>query len=101
MYALLNTSLAEPRAGCGCFVSLPILTRNGDKAAGLQGDAPGAYRRLRTSGPGFPLVPLEELVEPQIVHATRDRGGDTVEHQSFQSLPMGSLRNNNQISQSS
>src|SRR5260370_42640579 len=48
--------------------------------------------------PGFTPIPLKELVEPEIVHATCDRGGDAVEHQSLQSLPMGSLRNNNQIS---
>src|SRR5450756_2007569 len=66
--------------------------------AGFQDNAPGAHRRLRESGPGFPAVPLEEFVEPQVVHATRDRGGNAVEHQTLQSVPLGSLRNNNQIS---
>ena len=50
------------------------------------------------AGPRFASVPLEELVESQVVHATSDRGGNAVQHQSLQSLPMGGLRNNNQIS---
>ena len=54
--------------------------------------------RLGEAGPGFAPVPLEELVEPEIVNAAGDRRGDAIQHQALQSLPMGSLRNNNQIS---
>ena len=49
-------------------------------------------------GRGSRLVPREELVQPEIVNAAGDRRGDAVQHQALQSLPMGSLRNNNQIS---
>src|ERR1035441_8737891 len=60
--------------------------------------APGAHGRLGESGPGLPAIPLEELIEPEIVDAAGNRGGDAVKHQPLQSLPMGSLRNNNQTS---
>jgi hypothetical protein len=76
----------------------PHVDGNGTKPAGFQDNAPGAHRRLRESGPGFPAVPFEELVEAKIVHAAGNRRRDAIQHQSLQPLPMGSLRNNNQIS---
>ena len=54
--------------------------------------------RLCESRPGFAPVPLEELVEPEIVEAAGDRGRDAAEYRALQSLSLGSLRNNNQIS---
>ena len=42
-------------------------------------------------------IPSEELVEPEIVHAARDRGGDAVQHQRLEFLPLVRLRNYNQI----
>src|ERR1017187_2208652 len=76
----------------------PHVDGNGAEPAGLQRNAPGGDGRLGESGPGFAPVPLEELVEPQIVDAAGDRRGDAIQHQSLQPLPMGSLRSNNQIS---
>src|ERR1035437_5571978 len=76
----------------------PHVDGNSAESAQLQGNAPSAHRRLGESRPGFQAIPLEEFVEPQVVHATGDRGGDAVEHQTLQSLPMGRLRNNSQIS---
>ena len=48
-------------------------------------------------GPRLQFVPGEELVEPEVVDAFGDRGGDAVQHQALQSLPLSSLWNNNQI----
>src|ERR1035437_7263475 len=76
----------------------PHVDGDGAEPAGLQDDAPGAHSRLRESGPGFPPIPLEELVEPEIVNAAGDRRGNAIQHQPLQPLPMGSMRNNNQIS---
>ncbi len=76
----------------------PHIDRNGAKPAGLQRNAPGAHRRLGKPGPRFAPVPLEELVEAEIVNAASDRGRDAIQHQALESLPVGSLRNNNQIS---
>src|ERR1035437_1501727 len=63
-----------------------------------QRNPPRTHSRLREAGPGFPAIPLEELVQAEVVNATRDRGRDAVEHQPLQPLPLGGLRNYTQIS---
>jgi hypothetical protein len=71
---------------------------DGAELAGLQRNTPLAHSCLRESGTGFPAIPFEEFVEPEVVHAAGNRRRDAIQHQSLQSLPMGSMRNNNQIS---
>src|SRR5258708_30745170 len=45
----------------------PHVDRNCAKPAGLQCNAPGGDGRLGEAGPGLTPIPLEELVEPEIV----------------------------------
>ena len=50
----------------------PNVDRNGAKPAGLQCNPPGGYGSLGEPGPGLMFIPLEELVEPQIVDSAGD-----------------------------
>jgi hypothetical protein len=76
----------------------PDVDGNGAQPAGLQRDAPGRYSGLREARPRFLAVPGEKFVQAEVVHPARNRGGDAIQHQGLEPLPLGGLRSNNQIS---
>jgi hypothetical protein len=71
----------------------PDVYRDRAEPAGFERHPPGCYGRLRK--PGWSRLQHEpgyEFVQPEVVHAPRDRRRNAVEHQRFQSVPMrGSL----------
>jgi hypothetical protein len=61
----------------------PHIDRNRAEPAGLERDAPGAHRRFIESRSRLLAEPGKEFVEPEIVDAARDRGGNAVQDQRF------------------
>ena len=66
----------------------PDINRDRAELAGFERHAPGGDGRLRESGgPRLQHEPGYEFVQPEVVHAPRDRRRDAVEHQRLQSVP--------------
>jgi hypothetical protein len=61
--------------------------------ARFQGYAPSRDGRLGEAGPWLSPVPLEELVQAEVVHTLRNRGGDGIEEKGLQPAPIRALVN--------
>src|ERR1035441_7028587 len=71
---------------------------DGPEPAGLKRHSPGAHGGLRKASPRLLAVPGKELVQAQVVNPFGDRGGNAVQHECLEFLPLVRLRNYNQIS---
>jgi len=58
--------------------------------SGLERNAPGGDGGLGEARAWFLAEPLEELVQAEVVDPARDRGGNGIKNQGFQSVPIGS-----------
>jgi Family of unknown function (DUF6152) len=64
---------------------------NGPEPAGFQCYAPGGHGSLREARTRLPAVPFDEFIQAEVVHALRDRGGDGIEDQGLQPVPIRAL----------
>jgi hypothetical protein len=69
----------------------PYVDRNRTKSTALQSDTLGADGPFGEACARLSAVPLKELIQPEIVDSPGDRGGDAVEDERLQPVPIGCL----------